>query len=97
MRSFDFGRRQKQNLINLKSTINTQTNRLGGLATSFGNVLDDSQTNSDSSFISQSVKPKQTMEIKEAQPVWMENIKNNNRLSQGFGLAAAVAASEIRN
>lgn len=26
----------------------------------------------------------------------MESIKTNNRLSQGFGLAAAVAASEIK-
>jgi len=66
------------------------------MSSSFGNVSDNSQTNLESSFFSQSEKKKTVGESKDSQPIWMEG-RNNNRLSQGFGLAAAVAASEIKN
>ncbi len=45
------------------------------------------------SFISQLEKKK--TEVKDVQPAWMEG--RNNRMSQGFGLAAAVAAAEIKS
>jgi len=47
----------------------------------------------DSSFTIATEKKK--TEARDVQPVWMEG--RNNRLSQGFGLAAAVAAAEIKN
>lgn len=68
----------------MKSTIITGANtRLGGLATSFGNIMDESQTNYlESSFITQTTKAKQQVnEVQGLKPVWMDSSKSNNRLS----------------